>query len=116
MGEHASAFSNADLGDLIANLIQESGGLLVLFTESGCHVGEAIEPKLQALVHQRFPEMRQVVVSRNHVPELVAQLGVFAFPTVVTWFGGKETARFVRAFSLEAVAEAIERPYEILFG
>jgi thioredoxin-like negative regulator of GroEL len=95
--------------------VRARDGALVLFTEGGCRVAEAIEPKLQAMARERFPKLEQVVISRDDAPELFAQLGIFVFPTVVAWFGGKETARFVRTFSLDAVAEALERPYQIVF-
>jgi hypothetical protein len=34
---------------------------------------------------------------------------------VVAYFGGRESARFVRTFSIDAVADALSRPYSILF-
>lgn len=104
------------LKELVDGLILESPGVVALFTEASCRVADAVEPKLAALLHQRFPQLRFTVVSRNDSPELLAELGVIAFPTVITWFDGKESARFVRAFSLDAVAEALERPYSILFS
>ncbi len=108
--------SHEAVKDLLEDLIVEAPGLVVLFTESSCHVGEAVAPKLEAMLHQRFPAVRHTVVSQSDSPELFAQLGVFVFPTVITWFGGKESARFTRSFSLDAVAQSIERPYEVLFG
>lgn len=104
------------LGLLLETVTHEDGGAVVLFTEGGCRVGEAVEPKLEALLHARYPSLRFVVVSKNHAPEFAAQLGIFVFPTVVVWFAGKETARFVRTFSLEAVDAAIARPYELLLS
>lgn len=101
---------------MLDDLIRESPGVVVLFTESACNVAEAVEPKVAALVRERFPALRFTVVSRSDAPALLAQLNVFVFPTVITWFGGKESARFVRTFSLEALADSIERPYELLFG
>lgn len=101
--------------DELTRWVHARDGALVLFTEGGCRVAEAVEPKLQALVRERFPKLEQLVLSRDDVPELLAQLGVHVFPTVVAYFAGKESARFVRAFSLDAVAGAIERPYGLLF-
>jgi hypothetical protein len=114
---HARHLSGHEaIKDLHDALVLESPGLVTLFTEASCHVADAVEPKLEALLHQRFPLLRHTVVSRTDSPELLAELGVVAFPTVITWFDGKESARFVRAFSLDAVAEALERPYGILFA
>lgn len=114
MSEHLT--TREALEELLEDLIRESPGLVVLFTDAGCHVADAVEPKLETLLRTQFPELRFTVVSRADSPPLVAQHGVFAFPTVVSFFAGKETARFTRTFSMDAVAEALERPYSLLFG
>ncbi|MFZ5442224.1 MAG: thioredoxin family protein [Myxococcota bacterium] len=104
------------LEGLLEDLVHGNPGAVVLFTDAGCHVADAVEPKVSALLREQFPLMRFTVVSRSDSPHLVNRLGIVAFPTVVVWFDGKETVRFVRAFSMDAVAQAIERPYAILFG
>lgn len=113
---HAPHDVHDELPTLVEAALRDSDAVMVLFTENTCRVADAVEPKLEALVRERFPNLRFVVVEREHVPALAAQLGVFAVPTVLTWFAGKESARFVRVFSLEEVAAAIERPYSLLFG
>ncbi len=101
---------------LIDDFIHGNPAAAILFTEASCRVGDAVEPKLAQLLESQFPAVRFTVVHRTDLPRRLADLGVVAFPTVIVWFAGKETARFVRAFSMDAVAEAIERPYAILFG
>lgn len=101
--------------ELVEALVLEHPGVVVLFTDTSCRVADAVEPKLQTLLRERFPLLHSTVVSRTDSPELLAQWGVFAFPTVVSWFDGKETSRFVRTFSMDAVAEALERPYSLRF-
>lgn len=97
-------------------LLRDEDGVLALCTEGGCSVAEAVGPKVEALISQHFPRLRHVVLSRDTAPELLAQLGVFVFPTLIAWFGGRESARFVRTFSLDVVAETLARPYGLLFG
>jgi thioredoxin 1 len=89
---------------------------MVLFTQASCQVGDAVEPKLKQLVHEQFPLVHLTVVSRTDAPALTAQWGVFAFPTVITFFLGKEHSRFVRTFSMDELAASLARPYELLFG
>ncbi len=98
-----------------AQLVLEHEAVLVLFTEASCRVADAVEPKLEQLARARFPRLHVAVVSRNDSPALTAQWGVFAFPTVITFFQGKEHSRFVRAFSMDELAASLERPYELLF-
>ncbi|MDP1826519.1 MAG: thioredoxin family protein [Archangium sp.] len=114
MSEHLT--TREALEELLEDLIRESPGLVVLFTDAGCQVADAVEPKLAALLRQEFPALRFTVVSRSDSRQLLTQMGVLAFPTVIVFFAGKETARFTRAFSLDEVAQAIERPYGLLFG
>lgn len=114
MSEHLT--TRAALEELLDDLVHQSPGLAVLFTDAGCHVADAVEPKLERLLREQFPQLRFTVVSRADSPHLVQRLGVVAFPTVVVFFDGRETVRFVRSFSMSAVAEALERPYAILFG
>jgi hypothetical protein len=97
-------------------LVQRLDGLVVLFTEASCRVGSAIEPKLRAMLEAEFPRLQLKVLQRDAAPELAASLGVFAVPAVLVYFGGKESHRVVRAFSLEELASSMARPYGLLFG
>jgi hypothetical protein len=104
------------LGLLLDDFVHTNPAAAILFTDTSCRVADAVEPKVAGLLERDFPEVRFTVVSRTDAPQRFAELGVVAYPTVIVWFGGKESARFVRAFSIDAIAEAIERPYSILFG
>ncbi|MEW6432222.1 MAG: thioredoxin family protein [Myxococcota bacterium] len=100
----------------LAEVVARHDGVVLLLTEDACRVAEAVEPRLEAMLAERFPKLERLVVSKGEAPELAAQLGVFVFPAVLAYFGGKESARFVRAFSLDVVADALARPYGIVFG
>lgn len=102
--------------DDLDQLVHEHDAVVLLLTEGGCQVAEAVAPRVEALLRERFPEVVRVVVAKDEAPELAAQLGVFVFPAVIAWFAGRESARFVRSFSLDVLADALERPYELLFG
>ena len=104
-----------DLEQLLRLDIEQEPAVFALFTEDGCRVADAVEPRLQALLSHEFPRMHFVTVSRSHAPALAAQLGLFVFPAIVVWFAGKETTRFVRHFSIDEVAQALARPYALYF-
>lgn len=97
-------------------LLARTDGLVLSFTESACRVGEAVQPKLEARLAAEFPRLSLVVLQRDAAPELAAHLGVFVVPTVIVFFAGRESSRFVRTFAIDQVAEAIARPYAMLFG
>lgn len=102
--------------ETLDELVRVNEAVVVLVTKAECSVADAVEPKLEHLLEERFPRIRFVTIYLDHAPQLVAELQVIASPTVICWFDGKESARFVRAFSLEAVAQALERPYGLMFG
>lgn len=90
---------------------------LLLFGGANCTVCEAIKPRLQQMVEKEFPKM-----SFGYTPcdgegrGLCAAHGLFSIPVVWIYFEGKRFSTFVRVFSLDAVREAIERPYAMLYG
>lgn len=96
--------------------IAESDAVMVYFTEPSCQVGAAVQGKALALVTEEFPRMDVVHVDTVAVPEAAGQFEVLTIPTLILFFGGRETARFVRTFGIDEVRQAIERPYAILFG
>lgn len=102
--------------ETIDELVRVNEGVVLMLTKSSCDVADAVEPKLEKVLSERFPRMHYVPVYVEHAPELLRDLQVVASPTVIVWFDGKETARFVRSFSLEAVADAIARPYGLMFS
>lgn len=102
--------------ETIDEVLRTHEGVVLLVTKSECSVADAVEPKVEAMLEARFPRMRFLTVYLEHAPRLVAELGVLASPTVIVWFDAKETARFARSFSIDAVAEAIARPYGLMFG
>jgi thioredoxin 1 len=46
---------------------------------------------------------------------LAAQNRVFAAPTVVVFFDGRETIRKSRAFGVDELKSEIQRPYSMMF-
>lgn len=95
--------------------IAESDAVMVYFTEPSCQVGAAVQPKALALVTDEFPRMDVVHVDTVRVPDAAGQFEVLTLPTLILFFAGRETARFVRTFGIDEVRRAIERPYAVMF-
>jgi hypothetical protein len=49
------------------------------------------------------------------LPEVAAQNRVFAAPTIVVFFAGRETIRKSRAFGIDELKAEISRPYSLMF-
>lgn len=92
-----------------------SGNEVLLFTGPACGVCDAIHPRLEDLLRDRFPRMQLQTIRCDMEPEKAATWDVREVPTVVICFEGAEVARFVRYFSLGQISESIRRPYEIFY-
>lgn len=97
--------------------IEREDAALLLFGGANCTVCEAIKPKLQQMIEKDFPKM-----SFGYAPcdsegrALCAAHGLFSIPVLWIYFEGKRFNTFVRVFSLDEVREAIQRPYEMIYG
>jgi hypothetical protein len=67
------------------------------------------------VIAKAFPLMKMIFVGSDKPPELAAQNRVFAAPTVVVFFAGRETIRKSRAFGINELKSEIQRPYKMLF-
>ena len=95
---------------------QTSEALLVLFGGTNCGVCHSIKPKLEALVAEQFPKMQQVYVNCHETTDICSQNSIFSLPVVQVYFTGQKFIEEVRSFSLGALVNDIQRPYELLFS
>ncbi|MGM0569882.1 thioredoxin family protein [Marinobacter sp.] len=97
-------------------LITGHGAVMVLFGGKHCGVCQAIKPRLARLAETEFPRLVAAWVDCQQGGEaLCASQGVFSLPVLQLWFEGRPFDRLVRAFSLDDVRRAIERPYGLVF-
>lgn len=89
--------------------------VLVLYGGPSCGVCAAIQPKLEALLAERFGQMVTRYVDCDAHPELAAQAGIHTRPVVRVYFGGRLHAERARTFGVEQLAADIERPYTLMF-
>lgn len=106
----------ADSLEALRSRIAECDAAMVYFTEPSCQVGAAVEQKALALVNEEFPRLDVIHVDTVAVPEAAGQYEVLTIPTLILFFAGRETTRFVRTFGIDEVRQAIERPYAVMFG
>lgn len=88
---------------------------LLYFGSPGCGVCQALKPRVAGLVAEEFPQLPLAEIDCEASPMLAAQHQVFAIPTVLAFFDGRETLRKARAFSVGELAEGLARPYAMLF-
>jgi thioredoxin 1 len=102
--------------EALNNVIASSPGLLIYFFDDGCMPCVSLRPKVEKLMNERFGQMKLLRINSREFPELPASRGVFASPTLLLFFDGKETKRFSKYISLPELEQAIGRYYRMLFG
>ncbi len=96
-------------------ILAENDAVMVYFSTAVCSVCQVLKPKVIEMVSASFPKMKMVFVESNKLPELAAQNRVFAAPTIVIFFTGRETIRKSRAFGVDELKSEIQRPYSLFF-
>lgn len=93
--------------------LKSTGAVLLLFGGAHCGVCQAIKPKLEWLMAQRFPEIELVYVDCAESPDTCAQHRVFSLPVVHLYIEGRLFLERARSFSLVELGDDIGRTYEL---
>ena len=101
------------LEDLESQL-SSSVAAIIYFTSPACNVCKVLRPKLMDITAKTYPDITRLYVDISENPEIAAQYSVFAAPTIIVLFEGKEFSRKSRSMSPELLMKEIERPYSIL--
>ncbi|MBN2172903.1 MAG: thioredoxin family protein [Bacteroidales bacterium] len=101
--------------DQVLKLIKDEMGVLLYFFNDDCPPCISLRPKVETLVSEHFPKMKMVWVNSKTNPLLPAFYGVFANPTILVFFEGKEFKRFSKYVSVDELGNAIERYYSLAF-
>lgn len=82
----------------------------------GCNVCKVLKPKIIEMLENDFPEINFCYVDLSEAKEISGQLSVFAVPTILVYFEGKETIRSSRNVHLIELREQIDRYYKMIFS
>jgi len=99
----------------IQNIIQDNEAVLVYFSTNHCAPCVSLRPKVLNLVQTKFPKMKMEFIDAESAPEITGHFSVFASPTILLFFDGKETRRFSKYVSVAELGESIERYYNMIF-
>lgn len=78
-----------------------------------CGVCKALYPKITQKFTEHFPKIEQLRIDIENEKEFIAQLQVFAIPTIIIYFEGKEFFRKSRNISVDMFIEEVKRPYDM---
>ena len=94
----------------------ERPAVLAYFSTTECNVCKVLKPKVMELVLSEFSQISLVYVETNLQPEVAAQNRIFAVPTLLVFFDGKEYIRKSRNFGLDELRKELLRPYRLMFS
>ncbi len=101
--------------DTFNNVLEKEDAVLVYFSHEQCNVCKVLKPKVAELLENNFPKMKMYYADTVLNPEIAGQNKIFAVPTVVAFFGGRETFRKSRNIGINELGEQINRPYSMIF-
>lgn len=101
--------------DEFLSLKEEHAAMLAYFSTDACSVCKVLKPKVEEMAKAEFPKMELVYVKSDVLPDVAAQNSVFAAPTIVVFFDGRETIRKSRSFGVGELQQEISRYYSMLF-
>lgn len=99
----------------LESYVQEHPAAVIYFSGDDCNVCQVLFPKVESMLAEEFPRIGLGKLNCSRYPDIAAQHGVFAVPTLVLYFDGREAQRFARNVSLGQLREALVRPYQMLF-
>ncbi|GBD90777.1 thioredoxin C-1 [bacterium BMS3Abin04] len=98
-----------------SNFVQKHPGTVLYFSTPECNVCKILKPKLMEILEEEFPELKFAYINCNEAKELAAQNQIFAVPTILFLFDGKETLRKSRNINLPILKEELNRPYSLFY-
>lgn len=96
--------------------LKENPAVCFYLSTPQCNVCKVLKPKVIELLKSNFPEIKFIYVDLNESKEIAGQLSVFAVPTILVFFDGREIIRASRNISIEQLSVQIERYYKLMFG
>lgn len=102
--------------DEFNQLKQDEPALLAYFSTDACNVCKVLKPKVDEMVYKEFPQLKMVYVKSDVLPDIAGQQQVFAAPTILVFFDGRETIRKSRNIGIDELRREIDRPYSMIFS
>lgn len=96
--------------------IEKHPAVLFYFSTLSCSVGEALEPKVRALIDRDYPKIEFIWIDMNSAPEVMGSQQVFVEPTILLFIHGKEYLRRSRNIHFTEMQESIKRIYHLAFS
>ncbi len=85
--------------------------LVAYFSHDECNVCKVLKPQVRAIVEE-FKQAKFLYVNTKESTEVSGQFMVFAVPTIILFYEGREAKRYSRHISLQDFRAFLERMTE----
>ena len=96
--------------------VQSEQAILIYFKNDNCAPCLVLRPKVKELIDEFFPNIEMIVVDSLEQPEFAGEFQVYANPTLLVFFDGKEYIRKSKFVAIPQLKEEISRLYEMIFS
>lgn len=102
--------------DELENFINSQKATAIYFSTEHCNVCKILKPKVKEFLAEDFPNIEFEYVDIEKNKEIAGSYSIFAVPTIIFFFEGRESLRKSRNFSIAELYDNLERPYSMLFS
>ena len=99
----------------LTNHIEKENAVLLYFYNDDCAPCITLRPKVEQLITNSFPKMKLIFINSKSDLLIPATFQVYANPTLLLFFEGKEYQRFSKFVSMTELENTIRRYYSLLF-
>jgi thioredoxin-like negative regulator of GroEL len=96
--------------------VQSEQAILIYFKNDNCAPCLVLRPKVKELIDEFFPNIEMIVVDSVEHPEFAGEFQVYANPTLLIFFEGKEYIRKSKFVAIPQLQAEIGRIYEMMFS
>lgn len=100
----------------LRDIISAVPAALIYFYNDNCSPCIALRPKVIEMAGANFPKLAICLCNALHHPEIASEFGIFASPTLLVFFDGRESIRESKYISLPVLQTSIKRYYDLIFG
>lgn len=96
--------------------VQSEPAVLIYFKNDNCAPCLVLRPKVKELLDEFFPKVEMIVIDSVEHPEFAGEFQVYANPTLLAFFDGKEYIRKSKFVAIPQLRSEISRLYEMMFS
>ena len=99
----------------VKDMVKINPAVLLYFKNDECAPCLVLRPKVNELIESSFPKMELIIIDTVRQPEFAGEFQVYANPTLLVFFDGKEYIRRSRFVGIPALKSEISRLYKMIF-